>query len=88
MSRNSQTKIPLHYSRKKGSIEINGDPKDVKALVWAELITSRLIWVILLVFLIFSPAKSVLPVIWKFIRDKLFLILLPVLVVSLLLLSG
>lgn len=88
MSSNSRQKTPLHYSRKKGSIEISGDPKDVKALVWVELITSKLVWIILLIVLILLPTRSVLPILWKFIRDRLLLILLPVQAVSLLLLSG
>jgi hypothetical protein len=50
MSNNQRTKKSnLRYSRNKGKVEIDGDPSDVKWLAWADLCSSRLIKIILLV---------------------------------------
>jgi hypothetical protein len=66
-------KTPLHYSRKKDSVEISGDPKDVQKLVWADLITARIMWLLAVLFLFFAlPQLTLLPLLIKYLKEKLF----------------
>lgn len=41
----TKRKSQITYKRNKSKIEISGDPKDVKAQVWADLLLSRLLWI-------------------------------------------
>lgn len=81
--------VPLHYSRKKDSVEINGHPDDVKRLAWVDMLLTKGLWLVfIIILLIIVPKASFVPVILKYIKDKLFLILLLALAGYSLMLSG
>lgn len=85
----NQKRTPLHYSRNKGRVEIDGDPKEVKPMIWFDLLTSRLIWIaITIILLVVLPKSSFIPLLIKWIKNKWFLIILAVQVEFLLRLSG
>ena len=89
MPKNSQRNIPLHYSRKKDAVEINGHPDDVRKLAWFDMLFTKSLWLVITLILLFIlPKASLIPVLWKYIKGKFFLIPLLVLVDSLLSLSG
>jgi hypothetical protein len=72
---NTQKKVPLHYARTKNSIQIDGDPSDVKTLILLDLIFNK-VWLVLLVIIMLFvlPKASFIPLLWKFIKDKLMMI--------------
>ncbi len=75
------------YKREKDKVEISGDGKDVKVLIWTDMITSKL-WIILVIILQFTmPKASFLPVVWQWLKNqKLFMT--PFVAAAGLLLSG
>jgi hypothetical protein len=85
----NQKRTPLHYSRNKEQVEIDGDPKDVKPLVLLDLLFSKAKWIIMTIILVFVlPKASFIHLIIHWFKDKLFLIFLLVQVECLLRLSG
>lgn len=63
-------KKPLRYSRKKGQVEIDGDPADVKELAQAERYERITKWfILLLLFLILLLKDSMASPIWKLIEE-------------------
>lgn len=89
MPRNKLRKIPLHYSRKKNLVEINGDPDDVKKLAWFDIVFSKaLLLVIAIMPLVTLPKGNIVLLLWRIIRRMLFTILLPGVVECFLRLSG
>lgn len=66
--RNPRSRTPLHYSRDKNKVEINGDARDVKWLAWADLGSSRFQKIIIVVATLFGLYKfNVLTMIWEWI---------------------
>ena len=65
------------YKREKEKVEISGDVTDTKALMWFDMISSRL-WIILVIVLLFTiPKASFLPLLWEWLKKQApFLILL------------
>ncbi len=75
MKRTSQT--PITYKREKNKVEISGDPADVKRPMWFDLISSRLLWLVPLAWLLWKlPEVSWLPVVMKWLKHKLYLMIL------------
>jgi hypothetical protein len=76
---NKKSRTPFHYSRSKGKIEIDGDPKDTKLLAWLDMVMHWFTWIGLTILLILVlPKASFLLLVWKFIRDRFFVILVAV----------
>lgn len=73
MSKNQRiNKTPLHYSRNKDKIEIDGDPKDVRKLAWLDLCSARIIrWIVICATILGVYELSIPQVIWKWIRELL-----------------
>ena len=70
----------LSYKREKGKVEITGDPEDTKWLMWFDLVSSRLLWIVLaVVLLIIAPKASFIPVLWQWVKKLMpFMILFAV----------
>lgn len=86
-----KNKTPLHYSRDKNKVDVNGDPSDVKWVMWFHFLTTTLPWLIICIVLLFTvPKASFIPLLWKWFTGKILtlLILFTALVDSSLLLSG
>lgn len=86
----SEKQSPVVYKREKNKVEISGDPKDIKGLMWVDMITSKL-WIVFMIVLLFTvPKASFIPLLWQWIKKQIpFLILFVVLAPWLLmLLSG
>lgn len=68
------------YKREKGKVEISGDSNDVKAAIWFDLITNRLLWFALFIVSLFTvPKISWIPFLVEWIKEQvLLLIFLPV----------
>ena len=66
------------YKRDKEKVEITGESKEVNWLIGFDLLSSRLIWVVLVIILLCTfPKTGFIPVIWKWLKSRLpFLILL------------
>jgi hypothetical protein len=65
----SSNQKSISYKRNKREVEITGHPNDVKWLMWFDLISSRLLWIMLiLVLLLTLPKASILPVIIKWVE--------------------
>jgi hypothetical protein len=81
----------ITYKRDKNKVEISGDLADVKWLVWFDLLSSRLFWIVAAVALSFIALKvSFMAMIWQWITKGIsFLILFAAIAgASPLLLSG
>jgi hypothetical protein len=72
----SEKQNPVVYKRDKNKVEISGDPKDIKGLMWLDMITSKL-WIVLVIVLLFTvPKASFVPLLWEWIKKQTpFLIL-------------
>lgn len=70
----------ITYKRDKDKVEISGDPKDIKGLIWFDMVSSRLkgtLWRGLLLFTV--PKASVMPLLWQWLKKQIpFMILLVV----------
>jgi hypothetical protein len=87
MPAKKQSQTPLRYSRKKGHVEIDGDPADVKKLAQDERYERIIKWCVLL--LVALILKVEMPsAIWKFIAEVIRRFLISAFIVSLLKLSG
>jgi hypothetical protein len=64
-------KKSLSYKRNKGQVEITGEPNDVRHLMWFDLITSRLLWIVPIVILLFiAPKASFIPMLWQWVKKQ------------------
>lgn len=62
----------LTYKREKDKVEITGEPEDTKGLMWFDLISSRLIWIVLVVVLLFiAPKASFVPILWQWVKKQI-----------------
>lgn len=62
----------ITYKRDKDKVEISGAPKDVKSLIWFDMISSRLkgtLWGGVLLFSV--PKASILPLLWQWIKRQM-----------------
>lgn len=68
------------YKRDKHGVEISGDPKDTKWPIWFDLVSSRLLWlVVFIILLIVVPNASFAPVLWQWAKKQFpFMILFAV----------
>jgi hypothetical protein len=67
------------YKREKNKVEITGDPKDIKGLIWFDQICSKLWIVITIVLMLTVPQASFIPLLFVLIKRHVsFLILLAV----------
>ncbi len=65
-------KSTLIYKRDKDKIEITGDPKDIKWPMWFDLVSSKVLWVLFVVALLFTvPKASIIPVLWQWVKKLL-----------------
>lgn len=61
---------PVTYKREKDKVEITGNPKDTKGLIWFDMICSKL-WIILVIVLLLTiPKASFLPLLWVWVKKK------------------
>lgn len=75
------------YKREKDKVEISGEAKDTKGLMWADMISSKL-WVLLIIVLLLTvPKASFILAVWQLLKNKLFLSI-PFVVAADLLFSG
>jgi len=78
----AEKQIPVVYKRDKNKVEISGEPKDIKGLMWLDMITSKL-WIVLVVILLFTvPKASLLPLLWQWVKKQLPFLILFVVVAS------
>lgn len=72
----SEKQSPVVYKRDKNKVEISGDPKDIKGLMWLDIITSKL-WIVFIIVLLFTvPKASFIPLLWQWVKKQIpFLIL-------------
>lgn len=87
----SKKQTPMVYKRDKFKVEISGDPKDTKWPVWFDLLSSRLLWVtMIIILLIITPKVSLVPVLWEWLKKQLLFLTLFVVAAPwlLMLLSG
>lgn len=72
----SEKQSPVVYKREKNKVEISGDPKDIKGLMWVDMITSKL-WIVFMIVLLFTvPKASFIPLLWQWVKKQIpFLIL-------------
>ena len=64
----------MHYSRKKQSVEIDGDPSDVRKLVLLEIIFSK-VWLVattILILIVMLSDASYIAAIIKFMKSIVF----------------
>lgn len=60
----------ITYKRDKDKVEISGEPKDTKGLMWVDMITSKL-WIVLVIVLILTiPKASFLPLVWVWMKKQ------------------
>lgn len=80
----------LVYKRDKSKVEISGEPDQVKWPLWFDLVSHKLMWVVLVIVLLcVVPKVSWLPVLWQWAKRQMPLLsLLGVVVGCMLLLSG
>ena len=72
MKKNSQ----MIYKRDKGKIEISGEPEEVRLPMWFDLISTRLVWIILIVVLLFTiPKLSWIPIVLQWLKKSLPLLI-------------
>jgi len=73
----SEKQTPMVYKRDRHKVEISGDPKDTKWAVYFDLLSSRLLWVpIVIILAIIAPKVSLVPILWEWFKRQLpFLIL-------------
>jgi hypothetical protein len=65
------------YKREKGKVEITGEADQIKNQVWFDLITSRLMWLVLIiVLLIIAPKTSWVPLVWQWLKKQIPLLIL------------
>ena len=75
-------KSPVTYKRDKGKVEITGEAKQVKWQIWFDLISSRLLWVIVIIVLACTlPKTAWVPALWQWLK-KYLLLLTPLLVAA------
>lgn len=68
---------PVMYKRDKGKVEITGEPEQVKWQIWFDLVSSKILWLVLLIVLLSTvPKAGWLPVIWQWVKKHLFLLTL------------
>jgi len=73
-------KTPMEYED--GKTKISGDPKDVRRLIWFKMIMKELQWISLaIILLVVLPAASFIPVLLRWFKQSVFMILLVVQVV-------
>ena len=59
------------YLREKGKVKITGDQDAVKWPMWFDLVTTRFVWIILVVVLLLTiPKASFIPVLWQIIKNS------------------
>ena len=87
MPTKKQPQTPLHYSRKKGHVEIAGDPADVKKLAQDERYERLIKWFVLLLVVLLLRSEIPSPV-WKFIAGAIQRFPFSAFIESLLKLSG
>jgi len=81
----------LSYKRNKGQVEITGEPEDVRRIMWFDLITSKLLWVVPVVIMLFiAPKASFIPMLCQWLKKQMSFLTLFVVAVDCLkmLLSG
>ncbi len=68
----------LTYKREKDKVEITGEPEDTKGLMWFDLVSSRMIRIVLVVVLLYiAPKASFVPILWQWVKKQIpFMILL------------
>ncbi len=72
------------YKREKDKVEISGDAKDTKGLMWADMISSKL-WILLVIVLLFTiPKASFIPAVIQWLKNQKFFMTLFVAVAGLL----
>ncbi|HWK02978.1 MAG TPA: hypothetical protein VNS58_05080 [Puia sp.] len=69
-------KKSISYKRDKNKVEINGDPDDIKGVMWFDLISSRLWGVLPIVLLFVLPKGSVMLMLWQWVKKSMFLFIL------------
>ncbi len=66
----SKKQSPITYKREKNKVEISGEPKDTKWLIWFDLISSKF-WIVPLIVLLFTiPKASFLPLVWVWVKKQ------------------
>lgn len=67
----SEKQSPVVYKRDKNKVEISGDPKDIKGLMWLDMITSKL-WIVFMIVLLFTvPKASFIPLLWQWVKKQI-----------------
>lgn len=82
---------PIKYKREKGKMEITGDPYDTKWPIWFDLVSSRLVKVIMTIIILIAVSRASLsPEILQWLKKLLplliFFVVVPV--TAILFLSG
>ncbi len=63
----------MTYKREKNKVEISGDPADVKAAMWVDLIATHLWWIVMLIILlILVPKASIIPPVLQWLKKQLW----------------
>jgi hypothetical protein len=70
----------ITYKRERNKVEISGEPNDVKWAMWFDLLSNRLVWLLLLLILLCTVSKThIVPMLWQLLKSSLpFMILLVV----------
>lgn len=63
------TNTELYYKRTKDSIEIKGNPSDVKKLIWFDLITSKLLKAVPFITLLKIPLPHWMSLLWNKVKN-------------------
>jgi len=65
------------YRRDKGKVEISGDSEQVKWQIWFDLISTRLLWVVFTVILLWTiPHTAWMPIVWHWLTRQIPLLIL------------
>ncbi len=63
---------PMTYKRDKDKVEITGDAKDIKPLVWFDIITSKLPLVATFIGLLVTIPKAIfIPTVYQWLKKKI-----------------
>lgn len=62
----------IYYKREKGKIELKGSGRTVKSQIWFDLISSRLIIVLIIVAILVSPETGIVAILLKYLHKMFF----------------
>lgn len=67
-----QGKKKIRYKREKGKVELSGSGNNIKWQIWFDLVSSRLIVILIILVILFSSKEGLAILLFKYLQKMVF----------------